>query len=104
MTGNLFVRSGYSIALFVAVLAALRAEENAAALYKARCAGCHGASGEGKPSAKAPALKGATLDAEKIAQHIIKGEPNSKPPHKKGIPGVTEEQAKAIAAFIQTLK
>jgi mono/diheme cytochrome c family protein len=104
MNGKLCVRYALSIALLVAVPAALRADENGAALYKARCAGCHGASGEGKPSVKAPALKGATLDAEKIAQHIIKGEPNSKPPHKKGIPGVTEEQAKAIAAFIQTLK
>jgi len=53
---------------------------------------------------KAPALKGTALDVDKITQHITKGEPESKPPHKKGIAGVTEEQAKSIAEFVKTLK
>jgi hypothetical protein len=53
---------------------------------------------------KAPALKGTALDTDKITDHITKGEPQSKPPHKKGMAGVTEAQAKAIAEFIKTLK
>ena len=92
------------VALLITVPAVLWAADDGAALYKSKCAGCHGAGGEGKPAVKAPALKGSALEADKIASHITKGEPNSKPPHKKGISGVTEAQAKAIAEFIKTLK
>lgn len=80
------------------------AAHDGAALYKSKCAGCHGAGGEGKPVMKAPTLKGTALTTEQIAQHVTKGEASSKPPHNKGISGVQEEQAKAIAEFIKTLK
>src|SRR5215472_1326162 len=80
------------------------AAEDGAALYKKKCAGCHGANGEGKPAMKAPALKGTKLEASQVAQHITKGESGSKAPHNKGISGVSEEQAKAIAEYIKTLE
>jgi len=80
------------------------AAEDGAALYKKKCSFCHGANGEGKPAMKAPALKGTKLEASQIVQHITKGEPDSKPPHNKGMSGVSEEQAKAIADHIKTLK
>ena len=89
--------------LLVASLASWAADDGAA-LYKAKCAGCHGASGEGKPAIKAPALKGTNLEASKIAEHIAKGEPGSKAPHNKGIAGLNDEQAKAIAEYVKTLK
>jgi len=97
------VRNALLIGLLLAVPGVVLAADDGAALYKAKCGGCHGAAGEGKPAVKAPALKGTALDASKIADHITKGEPNSKPPHKKGITGVTEAQAKAIAEFVKTL-
>lgn len=78
------------------------AQEDGAALYKKKCAGCHGASGEGK--GKTPALKGTTMDADRIVQHITKGEPDSKGPHKKGIAGLDEAQAKAIAEFVKSFQ
>jgi mono/diheme cytochrome c family protein len=80
------------------------AAQDGAALYKTKCAGCHGANGEGKPAMKAPAVKGTKLEASQIVDHITKGEPDSKPPHNKGMSGVSEEQAKAIADYIKTLK
>jgi mono/diheme cytochrome c family protein len=80
------------------------AADEGAALYKKKCGGCHGATGEGKPSVKAPALKGSQLEAGQIAEHTTKGDPQSKAPHNKPISGVTEEQAKAIADFVKTLK
>ena len=52
---------------------------------------------------KAPALKGTTMGADQIVAHITKGEPESKPPHNKGISGLNEGQAKAIADYVKTL-
>jgi len=80
------------------------AADDGAALSKRKCAGCHGAGGEGKPAMKAPALKGTTLDASQIVQHLTKGEATSKPPHNKGIAGLTEDQAKSIAEYVKTLQ
>ena len=80
------------------------AAEDGAALYKTKCAGCHGASGEGKPAMKAPALKGTKLEANQVVEHITKGESGSKAPHNKGIAGLNDEQAKGIAEWIKTLK
>lgn len=82
---------------------ASQAADNGAALYKKRCAGCHGANGEGKPAMKAPALKGTSIEAGQIAQHLTKGEPASKPPHNKAMSGLNEAQAKAIADYVKTL-
>lgn len=78
------------------------AQENGAALYQKKCASCHGANGEGK--GKIPVLKGTAMDIDRLVQHITKGEPDSKGPHKKGIAGVDEEQAKAIAEFVKALQ
>ena len=75
-------------------------QDDGAATYKAKCASCHGAAGEGK--GKTPALKG--VDADTIVQQVTKGKPDSKAPHKKPMSGVSEAQAKALAEFIQTLK
>lgn len=80
------------------------AANDGAALYKKKCAGCHGTNGEGKSGMKAPALKGSALNASQLADHITKGEPSSKAPHNKGISGLTDEQAKAIADFVKGLK
>jgi cytochrome c553 len=80
------------------------AADNGAALYKTKCAGCHGTSGEGKPAMKAPALQGTSLNVNQLVEHITKGESGSKPPHNKGISGLDDEKAKAIAEFIKTLK
>jgi mono/diheme cytochrome c family protein len=79
------------------------AAEDGGALYKKRCASCHGAQGEGKPAMKAPALKGSSLDADQITEKLAKGSSASKAPHNKGISGLTAEQAKAIAAYVKTL-
>jgi mono/diheme cytochrome c family protein len=88
--------------LLVASLASWAADDGAA-LYKKKCAGCHGANGEGKPAIKAPALKGTSLEANQIAEHITKGESGSKAPHNKGIAGLNAEQAKTISEWVKSL-
>jgi mono/diheme cytochrome c family protein len=52
---------------------------------------------------KAPALKGTSLGANQIAEHITKGASGSKEPHNKGITGLSDEQAKTIAEWVKTL-
>ena len=92
------------IAVLLTVSMPAWAADDGATLYKGKCAGCHGANGEGKSAIKAPAVKGTNLEVDQIVEHVTKGEPNSKAPHNKGISGLTGEQARAIAEFIKTLK
>jgi cytochrome c len=80
------------------------AADDGAALYKAKCAGCHGANGEGKPAMKAPALKGTTLEVNQVVERLTKGQSGSRAPHSKGMAGLNDGQAKAIADYIKTLK
>jgi mono/diheme cytochrome c family protein len=96
-TGDLFMKR------FTIVLAALAmmmsttafAAEDGAALYKAKCAACHGVAGEGK--AANPAIKGRT----NVLDVLTNG--GKKAPHAKPF-NATPEQAKAIAGFVATLK
>lgn len=92
------------LAWFLVVAAVPSSAQDGAALYKSKCAGCHGANGKGKPAMKAPALKGTSWDEAKIVDRITKGEPESKPPHKKGVSGLNDDQAKAIAEYVKGLK
>jgi len=78
--------------------------DDGAALYKTKCAGCHGADGAGKPAVKAPALKGTKLEASQIAEQLTKGASGSKAPHNKAIAGLNDDQAKAIAEYVKSLK
>jgi mono/diheme cytochrome c family protein len=80
-------------ALAMMMSTAAFAAEDGAAIYKTKCAMCHGAAGEGK---SAPALKGKA----NIVDVVTKGG-LTKAPHTKAIAGVTDDQAKAIAAFLK---
>ena len=100
MNGKRLITAG---ALLLFASAAARAADDGAALYKNKCGGCHGASGDGKPAMKAPAIKGTTKDVDQLVQHLTKGESASKAPHNKGMSGLKDEQAKAIAEYVKTL-
>lgn len=77
------------------------AAEDGAAIFKAKCAMCHGAAGEGKSG---PALKGTALTAAQIADVLEKGAPGKKAPHGKAVAGITADQASAVAAYVKSLK
>lgn len=100
---NCRLTAALTLMLFFASSLSLAAGDGAS-LYKGKCAGCHGANGEGKASIKAPALKGTGLEADQIVQHLTKGESTSKAPHNKGMAGMTDEQARAIAEYVKSLK
>ena len=72
-----------------------------AAIFKAKCAACHGPEGQGKIG---PALKGTSVTADQITDMLTKGNDAKKPPHKKPLSGLTPEDAKAVADFVKSLK
>jgi len=75
--------------------------QDGGATYKAKCASCHGPEGQGKVG---PALKGSSLTADQIADVLTKGNDAKKPPHKKPMASLSADDAKAVAAFVKTLK
>ena len=93
----------FMIALFVIGLMSSMAlaAEDGAAIYKAKCAMCHGPDGAGK---SAPALKGISLSADQVAAVLTKGAEGKKAPHGKPVAGMTADQASAVAAYVKTLK
>jgi cytochrome c len=95
---------GLASAALLLMATAVSWAADGAALYKTKCAGCHGASGEGKPPMKAPALKGTKLEVNQLTEHLTKGQSASRAPHKKGISGLDEAQAKSIAEYVKSLK
>jgi cytochrome c6 len=93
-------RFAMAVAL-LAMISGVAVAEDGAAVYKTKCAMCHGAAGEGKVG---PALKGSKMSEEQIVNFVTKGEAGKKAPHAKGVNGLTEEQAKAVATFVKGLK
>jgi mono/diheme cytochrome c family protein len=75
--------------------------QDGAATYKAKCASCHGAEGQGKVG---PALKGTTLTDAQITDLLTKGDDAKKAPHKKALAGLSADDAKAVATFVKSLK
>ena len=87
-----------AVALMMIVPSLSWAAEDGAAIYKAKCAACHGADGAGKVG---PALKGTKADVADLVQN---GAAGKKAPHSKGVSGVSADQAKAVADYVKSLK
>jgi mono/diheme cytochrome c family protein len=75
--------------------------QDGAGLYKAKCAMCHGAMGEGKVG---PSLQKTALNQKQIADLLTSGAAGKKAPHGKGVAGLTADQAGEIATYVMTLK
>ncbi len=94
-----------AVALFI-MLPNLSWAEDGAALYKTKCAVCHGANGEGKPAAKIPSLASektqAMSDAE-LTDFIANGGPSKKATHAFEKKGITADQVKALVAHVREL-
>ena len=76
--------------------------EDGGALFKTKCAMCHGADGQGKPNMGAK-LVGTTKTEAAIVQMLTKGGA-AKGIHVKPMNGMTAEQASAVAAYVKGLK
>ena len=84
----------------ISMLAWLQAPaQDGAALFKTKCAMCHGDQGQGKPP-MAPKIAGTT---KSVADVLTKGgEP--KAPHTKPMSTLTPDQVTSLVAFVKTLK
>ena len=89
------------VAVFAFMTGMAFAAEDGAAIYKAKCAMCHGANGEGKSG---PKLAGTSLSADQISTELTKGAEGKKAPHSKPVAGLNADQASAVAAYVKTLK
>jgi mono/diheme cytochrome c family protein len=96
-----------AFALFLAIPKLSWAQED---VYKAKCAGCHGADGKGTAAGKkmgAPEFSSATVqkasDAD-LADFIENGGPQKKAMHAFGSKGVSAPEAAKLAAYVKTLK
>lgn len=101
-----------TLILFVFSLALpAMAAEDGAALFKTKCAACHGKTGAADtPIGKSKNIKdlGSTdiqsqTDAQ-LTEMIASGGPNKVKGHDYKAKGLTDEQVKALVTFIRTLK
>ena len=74
--------------------------KDAASIYKSKCAGCHGAQGEGKMG---PKLAGTSLSEDDIVKVLTTGG-LSKAPHTKPFKGANSGNAKQVATYVRGLK
>jgi mono/diheme cytochrome c family protein len=93
--------------VLLAMAAVPATSQEAAALYKTKCAGCHGAEGAGKP-----ALAGTNLltpeakkrpDAEVTAM-IAEGGKKAKAAHAFSKKGLTEKQVALLLGYVRQLQ
>ena len=85
----------------VALVSSMAWAQDGAALYKAKCAMCHGAMGEGKVG---PSLQKTALNQQQITDLLTNGAAGKKAPHGKAVAGLTADQAGQVSAYVMTLK
>lgn len=95
-----------AVTLFI-VLPNLSWAEDGAALYKAKCAACHGADATGKPTAKIPSLvspEAKGLSDADLNDAIANGGKAQKASHAFAKKGFSEEQVKATVTYVRGLQ
>jgi len=95
-----------AVALFI-LIPSLSWAEDGAAIYKAKCAVCHGADGAGKPAAKIPSL--VSDDVKKLSDadltdFVANGGPNKKATHAFASKGLAPDQIKAVIEAVRGLQ
>jgi mono/diheme cytochrome c family protein len=85
-----------SIVLLALAMSTAAFAADGAALYKAKCSGCHGANGEGKMG---PKIAGNTTVAD-----VLTTGGKTKAPHTKPFANLTADEVKAIADYVAGLK
>jgi len=87
-----------AVALFI-LIPSLSWAEDGAALYKAKCAACHGPDGAGKPAANIPSL--VSGDAKKKSDADLTNVITTNPKHAALAKALTPDQVKAVVAAVR---
>jgi cytochrome c6 len=90
-----------AVAMFI-LIPNLSWAEDGAALYKSKCAACHGADAAGKPAMKAPSLISADQKAKSDADVAAAITGTAK--HPAPVKGLAADDAKAIVTYLRTLQ
>jgi len=91
-----------AVALFILIPNLSWAADDGAALYKAKCAACHGPDGAGKPAAKIPSLIGD--EAKKASDADLAKDVTEKPKHAGVAKSLTPDQVKLVVSYIRDLQ
>jgi len=103
-TTKLIILIGMIALTLFLILPNLSWAQDAATVYKTKCAACHGADLGGKPAAKIPSL--VSDDAKKLSEAdltdaIANGGKDKKASHAFANKGVTPDQIKMIVSYIR---
>jgi mono/diheme cytochrome c family protein len=91
-----------AVALFILIPNLSWAADDAAALYKTKCAACHGPDGAGKPAAKIPSLIGD--EAKKASDADLEKAVTDKPKHAGVAKSLTPDQVKLVVSYVRELQ
>jgi mono/diheme cytochrome c family protein len=93
-----------ALALFLVLPNLSWAADDGAAVYKTKCAACHGADLGGKPAAKIPSLisdDSKKLSDAELTDAIASGGKDNKASHAFANKGVTPDQVKMVVTYIR---
>lgn len=90
-----------AVALFI-LIPSLSWADDGAALYKTKCAACHGADAAGKPAMKAPSL--ISDDEKKKSDSDLATAITGTAKHPAPVKGLSADDAKAVVTYIRTLQ
>ncbi|MBA3913837.1 MAG: c-type cytochrome [Acidobacteriales bacterium] len=91
-----------AVALFILIPNLSWAADDGAALYKTKCAMCHGADAMGKPAAKIPSL--VSDEAKKMSDADLEKAVMEKPKHAGVAKSLTPDQTKMIVTYIRSMQ
>jgi mono/diheme cytochrome c family protein len=91
-----------AVALFILIPNLSWAADDGAAIYKAKCAACHGADATGKPAAKIPSL--VSDEVKKTSDDDLAKSVTEKPKHPGMVKSLAPDQVKMVVSYIRSLQ
>ena len=91
-----------AVTLFILLPNLSWASDDGAALYKAKCAACHGADATGKPVAKIPSL--VSDEVKKTSNEDLAKSVTEKPKHPGMVKTLPPDQVKMVVSYIRSLQ
>jgi mono/diheme cytochrome c family protein len=91
-----------AVALFILIPNLSWAADDGAAIYKTKCAMCHGADATGKPAAKIPSL--VSDEAKKMSDDDFAKAVTATAKHPGTVKSLTPDQVKLVVPYVRSLQ